>query len=140
MRGSSLAWLWTGTKFIGLVVTAIVLLAAIGAALGLATQRMAAPPPPAITGKEASERSKIFEAMPGCRALVREQLRSPDSLASFANFEYEASFDKAKRTGSFRSHVDHQNAAGALVRSDFICKVKKSGDRWVATDVTLKAR
>lgn len=140
MRGNYLAWMRIGTKVIGLLVTAIFVLVAIGAVLGRATQRTTTPPPLPITGKEPSKRSKMFGAMPTCRALVREQLRSPNSLASFSNFDYETSFDDATQTGSFRSYVDHQNAVGALVRSDFICTVKKQGDRWVATEVELKAR
>jgi hypothetical protein len=140
MRGNNLASMRIGPKVIGLIVTAIVVLAAIGAVLGLLPSERQTPPPPPITRKEPSERSRMFGAMPSCRALVREHLKSPDSLASFSNFDYETTFDDATQTGYFRSYVDHQNAVGALVRSDFICTVKKRGDGWVATKVRLKAR
>ena len=60
-----------------------------------------------------------------CKNFVRERLRSP-ATADFPFMEY-TSWDMGNDTWVVKSHVDSQNGLGAMIRSNWHCKVQYVG-------------
>ncbi|UJB63604.1 hypothetical protein YS110_01945 [Acidovorax sp. YS12] len=80
-----------------------------------------------VMSEETTPKKKINDASAyvQCKNFVRERLRSP-ATADFPFMEY-TSWDMGNDTWVVKSHVDSQNGLGAMLRSNWHCKVQYVG-------------
>ena len=74
---------------------------------------------------EPSARDIAKAAYAFCQPHVKERLKAP-STAEFPSFDYKYQVDG--RTVTIVSYVDAQNAFGATIRANYVCKAAFSGD------------
>lgn len=75
-------------------------------------------------GSSEPEMPDSFDAQTNVEAFIKGKLVSP-ATAEFSNFDiYEEDVSVFKVKGS----VDSQNGFGAMIRSEFSCKIKFNGD------------
>ncbi len=94
------------------------------------------PKPPDSPSSDSDE--ETARAM--CQKFVTDQLRAP-ATAKFSWPEDTRVHHDNFRVWSVVGFVDAQNGFGAMIRSDFSCKLAYLGDRhWRAEDVHLRSR
>jgi len=87
--------------------------------------------------KQKQEHSKA-EASVMAEEFVKQKLISPGS-AKFPWYNENMVKDLGEGRYTYTSYVDSQNSFGALVRSNFTCTVKYSGnDKWTCEDLQIK--
>ena len=73
------------------------------------------------TGESVDEASRKMDVAMGCEQAIEERLRSPRSARFPRNMSEEATLQP---DGSYvlRAYVDAQNAFGAEIRTNFVCR------------------
>lgn len=62
-----------------------------------------------------------------CRNFVKDQLKSPGS----ADFSGESPEEAGPQTWSVTGSVDSENSFGAMIRNDYVCRIRYTGnDNW----------
>ena len=89
-----------------------------------------------------SETNLVMEACSEAQRAVKASLKAPAS-AKFPGcvmgaHEYTINTNEARDKFSVRGHVDAQNDFGAMIRSEFIVILSRSGDSWTATRVAVE--
>lgn len=78
-----------------------------------------------IPSSESGPRDHSTMAVVQCRNFVRDRLQSP-STADFPFLDHVVSA-VGNETFVVRSHVDAQNAFGATIRNNYVCRIQYSG-------------
>ncbi len=78
-------------------------------------------------------------AYAACQAFVERRLKSPAS-AEWPFGMCRAHTQKLPDRWKVVSWVDAQNAFGALIRTEFICQVRKDGATWRLVDMDIRGR
>lgn len=93
------------------------------------------PLPPTKTAAPTPEDDRHIEASLICEKFVKDRLKSP-STAEFASLIWDGiTVEKEGDVYSMRSWVDSQNGFGAMIRTQFLCKVRPEGDQWRLVDL-----
>lgn len=98
-------------------------------------------PPTAIEPSHQPTAQEIEEAQRSdakymAKEFVTERLKAP----STAKFPYYGDFAASKTPGGswqVMGYVDAQNSYGAMLRQQFLCTLKKTGDKWFLTDLKM---
>jgi hypothetical protein len=96
--------------------------------LGAIIQMFESPEQRAERQDEEILRSAVYTS----REFIKGRLRSP-STAEFASFEDSMAYEIKAEPGMYqvKTHVDAQNAFGAMLRETFVLKMERlPGDRW----------
>lgn len=89
-----------------------------------------------LTAPRSPEHDEI-SAWVMCEEFVKKSLRSPSS-AEFPTYSNPAVSDHGNGRYIVTSHVDSQNAFGAMLRNAFTCEIQwHDGDRWTLENLAL---
>lgn len=86
------------------------------------------------------------EAWVMAQNFVKDRLKSPATADFGSAFSEHQSYEKCvektgKNTFTAKGWVDAQNAFGAKVRTDFVCKLRYDGDdKWVLEAIDMRQR
>ncbi len=78
----------------------------------------------------------LVSAYVACQLAVQDKLKAP-STASFPTFPDEARHNPGGDTAYIISHVDAQNSFGAMIRTRFVCEMKKTGGAWTVDNIAV---
>lgn len=74
-----------------------------------------------------------------CQSFTTDALNAP-ATAKFPEFNIRMLTEADDGSYTVKSYVDAQNGFGALIRSDFVCRVKPVAATWVLLDLTIQAK
>lgn len=83
---------------------------------------------------EAVSQTDIIGAYTACQMLVERKLKSPSS----SNFPAQPR-NSSSENGIYtiQSHVDSKNSFNAMIRTHWICQIKKEGENWISHGITF---
>jgi hypothetical protein len=90
-----------------------------------------------VTTARANKRNQaIFDI---CQSFTTDGLKAP-ATAKFPEFNIRMLTEDEDGSYTVKSYVDAQNGFGALIRNDFVCRVKPVAASWVLLDLTIQAK
>lgn len=92
-------------------------------------------PPPQPTSQNI-EQAQGSDAKYAAKEFVTDHLKAP-STAKFPYYEEFAAAKQANGTWQVMGYVDAQNSYGAMLRQQFLCTLKKTGDKWYMVDLKM---
>jgi hypothetical protein len=92
-----------------------------------------------LSDNKSSPGSDKIEAYVYSEEFVKDRLRAP-STAKFCGFSGATVVTLGGDSYQVNGWVDAQNAFGAMIRDDFVCKLHKTGDKWYRDDISLVPR